>query len=111
MYPKRPSEVGLSSTSSRPRSSAPCGSMDTSAIGSAAAGVIPTAVAAVPSEAAAVPCRKRRRLIARASRSPIDYPDPSVALVYLWARPDPLKEVIVPDAGCLEYFGKQVAGH
>ena len=66
MYPNRPSEVGLSSTSSRPRSSAPCGSIDTSAIGSAAAGVIPTAVAAVPSEAAAVPCRKRRRLIAPA---------------------------------------------
>ena len=90
MYPKRPSEVGLSSTSSRPRSSAPCGSIDTSAIGSAAAGPIPTAVAAVPSEAAAVPCRKRRRLIPRVSLAAINYPP--IALYTSGPGLDPLSK-------------------
>src|SRR5215212_6547461 len=86
MYPKRPSEVGLSSTRSRPRSSAPCGSIDTSAIGSAAAGPIPTTVAAVPSEAAAVPCRKRRRLMPRPSLSSISLPIPRLLSLPLVPR-------------------------
>ena len=77
MNPKRPSVVGLWVTRSMPRSSAPWGGIGASssaaAVGSPAR-VRPAAVAAVPSEAAAVVFRKRRRSNSRALFSPITNP-------------------------------------
>jgi hypothetical protein len=80
MNPKRPSVVGLLTTRSMPRNSAPWGGVGGSSAAAAVgtdspAGVIPAAVAAVPSEAAAVPFRKRRRLKPRARFSDIFSPD------------------------------------
>ncbi len=70
MNPKRPSVVGLLTTRSMPRSSAPWGgvggSSSATALGSPP-GVSPAAVAAVPSPTAAVPLMKPRRLIPRDS--------------------------------------------
>ena len=87
MNPKRPSVVGLLVTRSMPRSSAPWGGMGASS--AAAAGAIhgpltavpSEAVAAVPSETAAVVFRKRRRSNARALFSPIT--NPPVDSLYL----------------------------
>ena len=88
MNPKRPSVVGLLVTRSIPRSSAPWGGMGAGS--AAAAGAIQgpltadpsEALAAVPSETAAVPFRKRRRLKPRARFSDIFSPDSSVGLVF-----------------------------
>src|SRR5829696_7855902 len=84
MKPKRPSVVGLWTTKSIPRSSAPWGGVGASSSAAAVGtpgGVIPAAVAAVPSEAAADTFKKPRRLMPRAWSSDITI-SPEVGLLF-----------------------------
>ena len=70
------------------------------------AGVTPAAAAAVPSEAAAVPCRKRRRLKPRALFSDIVSPDSSVDLFLpAWRKVKPQR-----GAGMSNFLSKHGAG-
>ena len=112
MNPKRPSVVGLWVARSMPRSSAPWGGMGAGS--AAAAGAIQgpltavpsEAVAAVPSETAAVPFRKRRRLKPRARFSDIFLPRfVGRSTLSLLAQSQTLPRLARACQGCLSKHG------